>query len=52
MNVYGDMLDHFVTGMPAGTSSQRPSGLDEGSYSYQFSLCTDACSRLRAMKTT
>ena len=53
MNVYGDMLDHFVTGMPAGTSSQRPSsGVDEGSYSYQSSLCTDVCSRLRAMNTT
>ena len=50
MNVCGDMLDHFVTGMPAGTLSQRPSGVDEGSY--QSSLCTDVCGRLRAMKTT
>ena len=50
MNVYGDMLDHFVTGMPAGTLSQRPSGVDEGSY--QSSLCTDVCGRLRAMNTT
>ena len=50
MNVYGDMLDHFVTGMPAGTLSQRPSGVDEGSY--QSSSCTDVCSRLRTMKTT
>ena len=32
INVYGDMLGHFnfVTGMPAGTLSQRPSGVDEG----------------------
>ena len=50
VNVYGDMLDHFVTGMPAGTLSQRPSGVDEGSY--QSSLCADVCGRTRAMKTT
>ena len=30
--LHGDMLCHFyfVTGMPAGTLSQRPSGVDEG----------------------
>ena len=41
---------HFVTGMPAGTLSQRPSGVDEGSY--QSSLRADVCGRTRAMKTT
>ena len=52
INVYGNLLHHFhfVTGMPAGTLSQRPSGVDEGSY--QSSLCADACGRTRAMKTT
>ena len=52
INVYGVLLHHFhfVTGMPAGTLSQRPSGVDEGSY--QSSLCVDDCGRTRAMKAT
>ena len=52
INVYGDLLHHFhfVTGMPAGTFSQRPSGVDDGSY--QSALCADVCGRTRAMKTT
>ena len=52
INVYGVLLHHFhfVTGMPAGTLSQRPSGVDEGSC--QSALCADVCGRTRAMKTT
>ena len=50
INVHGVLLHHFhfVTGMPAGTLSQRPSGVDEGSY--QSALCADVCGRTGAIE--